>query len=192
LKEKLQEMPGFGDRLAAAVAAKQTPVVVGLDPRFASLPESVKGAKDAPLGARGAEAAAFTRFCTAIIDVVAPLVPAVKPQVAFFEELGVAGLESLAHIVKHARAKGLLVIVDAKRNDIGSTAEAYAAAYFGEQASWPADALTISPYLGDDSLSPFVNGAKPAAACSRSSKHRTPAANSFKIWFSMACRFIAT
>jgi orotidine-5'-phosphate decarboxylase len=155
-------MNGFGDRLAAAVAAKRNPVVVGLDPRFGSLPANVKDGKHAHFGPRGAEALAITRFCKAIIDVVAPLVPAVKPQVAFFEELGIAGLDCLTHIIKHAREKGLLVIVDAKRGDIGSTAEAYAAAYFGEQASWPGDALTISPYLGDDSLSPFVTAARKA------------------------------
>src|SRR5262245_30534357 len=144
---ELNEMPGFGDRLAAAVAAKRTPVVVGLDPRFNSLPENTRHSKDVALPERCAQAAAYTRFCKTVIDVVAPLVPAVKPQVAFFEELGPVGLESLAVVIRHAREKGLLVIVDAKRNDIGSTAEAYAAAYFGEQANWPADALTISPYL---------------------------------------------
>ena len=153
-------MNGFGDKLAAAVAAKRNPVVVGLDPRWNSLPANLKTAAEGALGDRAAQAAAFTRFCKAIIDVVAPLVPAVKPQVAFFEELGPVGLESLAQVIAHARQKGLLVIVDAKRGDIGSTAEAYAAAYFGEQASWPSDALTISPYLGDDSLLPFVTAAR--------------------------------
>jgi orotidine-5'-phosphate decarboxylase len=155
-------MNGFGDRLAAAVAEKRTPVVVGLDPRFKSLPENVKQSNDAALGSQVALSAAFERFCRGVIDVVAPLVPAVKPQVAFFEELGPPGLEALAKVIDYARQRKLLVIVDAKRNDIGSTAEAYAAAYFGEQAAWPGDALTISPYLGDDSLQPFVSAARKA------------------------------
>jgi orotidine-5'-phosphate decarboxylase len=152
-------MNRFGDRLAAAVAEKRTPVVVGLDPRFASLPENMKRSNDAALRPQVVRSAAFERFCRGVIDVVAPLVPAVKPQVAFFEELGPPGLEALAKVIDYAREKKLLVIVDAKRNDIGSTAEAYAAAYFGEQAAWPGDALTISPYLGDDSLQPFVSAA---------------------------------
>jgi orotidine-5'-phosphate decarboxylase len=151
-------MPNFGDRLAAAVAVKKTPVVVGLDPRYGSLPQNVK--QPGSGAGTAAQAVAFEHFCNRVIDVVAPLVPAVKPQVAFFEELGPAGLKALANVIQHARAKGLLVVVDAKRNDIGSTAEAYAAAYFGEQAAWSGDALTISPYLGDDSLSPFVSAAR--------------------------------
>src|SRR5262249_365308 len=105
-------------------------------------------------------ASAFKEFCRAVIDVVAALVPAVKPQVAFFEQLGPPGWAALTEVIDHARRRGLLAIVDAKRNDIGSTGEAYAAAYFGSAAPWPADALTVSPYLGDDSLMPFVNAAR--------------------------------
>ena len=94
-----------------------------------------------------------------MIDVVAPRVPAVKPQVAFFEQLGPPGMQALAETIKHARASGLLVIVDAKRNDIGPTAEAYADAWLGEESGWRGDALTVSPYLGADSLEPFVTAA---------------------------------
>jgi orotidine-5'-phosphate decarboxylase len=92
-----------------------------------------------------------------VIDVVAPLVPAVKPQAAFFERLGPPGMAALARVIAHARGKGLLVIADGKRNDIGSTAEAYAQGWLGWQSPWGADALTVSPYLGDDSLAPFVD-----------------------------------
>jgi orotidine-5'-phosphate decarboxylase len=104
-------------------------------------------------------AEAFSRFCRGVVDVVAPLVSVVKPQAAFFEELGPAGMKSLAETISYAREKGLLVILDGKRNDIGSTAAAYARAYLGENSAWQADALTVSPYLGDDSLSPFVDAA---------------------------------
>jgi orotidine-5'-phosphate decarboxylase len=153
-------MTNFGEKLAAAVREKKTPVLVGLDPRWESLPEPIRNqsGNDDSI----AKAEAYTTFCRGVIDVVAPLVPAVKPQVAFFEELGPPGMQALADVVGYARSRGLLVIVDAKRNDIGSTAEAYAAAYFGEgsTAAWPADALTISPYLGDDSLEPFVNASQ--------------------------------
>jgi orotidine-5'-phosphate decarboxylase len=151
-------MTNFADKLAAAVRQKQTPVVVGLDPRFESLPESIR---NSCRGNRPASvAAAFSEFCRSVIDVVAPLVPAIKPQVAFFEQFGPPGLAALAEVIAYARQRELLVIVDAKRNDIGSTAEAYAAAYFGTAAPWPADALTVSPYLGDDSLAPFIDAAR--------------------------------
>jgi len=148
----------FSDRLAAAIRTKRTPVVVGLDPRFESLPEALR--KPAKKMAWAGRAAGYKTFCQGVIDVVAPLVPAVKPQIAFFEQLGIVGLAALNHVIAHARQRGLLVIVDAKRNDIGSTAEAYAEAFFGANSDWRADALTVSPYLGDDSLTPFVDAAR--------------------------------
>ena len=109
-------------------------------------------------------AAAYGRFCREVVDVVAPLVPAVKPQAAFFEQLGPPGMAALAEVVAYARRQGLLVILDGKRNDIGSTAAAYAEGYLGHQSAWGADALTVSPYLGDDSLQPFVDVAVQRAA----------------------------
>ncbi|MEL6107979.1 MAG: orotidine-5'-phosphate decarboxylase, partial [Planctomycetota bacterium] len=101
-------------------------------------------------------ATAYLQFCTEIIDAVADLVPCVKPQAAFFEQLGTSGMITLDCVVKYARQKGLLVILDGKRNDIGSTATAYADAYLGAQSVWGADALTVSPYLGRDSIDPFL------------------------------------
>jgi orotidine-5'-phosphate decarboxylase len=94
-----------------------------------------------------------------VIDVVAPLVAVVKPQAAFFEELGPPGMECLEKVILYAQSKGLLVVLDGKRNDIGSTATAYAQGLLGRggQSPWGADALTVSPYLGDDSLEPFVD-----------------------------------
>lgn len=151
-------MTSFGEKLAAAVRQKQTPVLVGLDPRWESLPARLRaGVSEANSIAK---AEAYSVFCRGVIDVVASLVPAVKPQVAFFEELGPPGMQSLVEVVGYARSRGLLVVIDAKRNDIGSTATAYAASYFGRQAAWPGDALTVSPYLGDDSLEPFVSAAR--------------------------------
>lgn len=143
----------FSERLATAVGRCGNPVLVGLDPRAENLPEGML-ARDAGWAEK---ARAYAAFCCGIVDVVAPLVPAVKPQAAFFEELGPDGMVALAHVIRHARQAGLLVIVDGKRNDIGSTATAYAHAYLGRSSSaWGADALTVSPYLGDDSLQPFV------------------------------------
>jgi orotidine-5'-phosphate decarboxylase len=154
-------MTTFTERLTAAVRQKQTPVLVGLDPRWEYLPKAIQG--PASSADSVAKSAAYAKFCSGVIDVVSPLVPAVKPQVAFFEELGPPGLAALAEVIAYARKQNLLVIVDAKRNDIGSTAAAYASAYFGPTAAWPADALTVSPYLGDDSLTPFIEAARKQA-----------------------------
>ncbi|GHT18871.1 orotidine 5'-phosphate decarboxylase [Planctomycetales bacterium] len=140
----------FSQLLTAAVRQKGNPVLVGLDPRFDSLPAVLRGDD---------VAASFERFCYEIIDVVAPLVPAVKPQAAFFEQYGPAGMVVLERVIRYARKKGLIVIFDGKRNDIGSTAEAYAAGILGVDSAWGADALTVSPYLGDDSIEPFVQAA---------------------------------
>lgn len=155
-------MDAFGDRLAAAIRRVKTPTLVGLDPRFGSLPEPLKSGRDE--SNREDIAAAFETFCRGVIDVVAPLVAAVKPQAAFFEQIGVPGMVALANTIAYAREKGLLVILDGKRNDIGSTAAGYADAYLGEQSAWQADALTVSPYLGDDSLTPFVDVANERGA----------------------------
>ena len=153
-------MNHFPDRLSAAVARCGNPVLVGLDPRWEQLPGVLRAGRDASkLADRGA---AYAQFCCGVIDTVAPLVSAVKPQAAFFEELGPAGMEALYEVIVHARKQGLLVILDGKRNDIGMTAAAYAAAYLGagETSPWGADALTVSPYLGEDSLTPFVDVAQ--------------------------------
>jgi orotidine-5'-phosphate decarboxylase len=154
-------MSEFAERLAAAVRAKQNPVVVGLDPRFEQIPEPIRArVKSRRLAAREEVAAAFEEFCLQVLDVVAPLVPAVKPQAAFFEEWGPAGSTALARICHRAREAGLIVICDAKRGDIGTTAEAYARGYLAgrepDAAAWGADALTVNPYLGRDTLEPFV------------------------------------
>jgi len=112
---------------------------------------------------RAAAARAVERFCKGIIDAVAPYVVAVKPQVAFFEALGSDGWLALETVSRYAADAGLLVIADAKRGDIGSTARAYAAAFLEPRGAEPplADALTINPYLGSDSIDPFL------AACRR-------------------------
>jgi orotidine-5'-phosphate decarboxylase len=97
-----------------------------------------------------------------VIDVVAPLVPIVKPQLACFEAIGPHGMTALADVIAHARSKGLLVLADGKRGDIGSTAEAYAEGWLA--GPWAADALTVNPYLGHDSIEPFVKTAETRGA----------------------------
>ncbi|MGD0384156.1 MAG: orotidine-5'-phosphate decarboxylase [Thermoguttaceae bacterium] len=150
-------MNSFIDRLADAVGRLKNPVLVGLDPRIESLPKQLLPSGGA--NNRNEQARAYKQFCKGVIDVVAPLVPAVKPQAAFFEQLGPDGMGVLAEIMAYAREKGLLVILDGKRNDIGSTATAYAQGFLGAggQSPWGADALTVNPYLGEDSLQPFID-----------------------------------
>ncbi len=155
-------MSGYSERLNRAVRHKGTAALVGLDPRFAELPQQVIRAAEARCSGsrRAVVAAAYEEFCFRILDVIAPLVAGVKPQSAFFEEAGPEGVSVLARVIRKARDAGLLVICDAKRNDIGSTAEAYAQAYLAgedpDAAPFAADALTVNPYLGRDTLDPFV------------------------------------
>src|SRR5438105_7681585 len=116
----------FADRLADAVRERRSQLVVGLDPRLDLLPVELRG--DAHTG-REAAATAFSRFCRGLIDAVCPYAVAVKPQSAFFEALGAEGMRAFEDACAYARTAGLLVIADAKRGDIGSTARAYATAY---------------------------------------------------------------
>lgn len=144
----------FGDRLCEAVRRKGNAIVVGIDPRPEQLPEALRPGAGA---GRKAVAGALEAFGRELIDVVAPLVPAVKLQAAFYERYGPEGCEALHATASRARERGLIVILDGKRNDIGSTAEAYAEAYLGsEDPAWDADALTINAYLGGDGVAPFV------------------------------------
>jgi orotidine-5'-phosphate decarboxylase len=139
----------FADRVVSAVERKRSQLCVGLDPRVDLFPMELRGAPPAE---------AAERFCRGIIDAVAPYSVAVKPQLAFFEALGSSGMQAFEEVCAYARTAELLVIADGKRGDIGSTARAYAAAYL---ESGLADALTVNPYLGRDSLEPFF------AACRR-------------------------
>jgi orotidine-5'-phosphate decarboxylase len=159
----------FADRLVAACRAKGTALCVGLDPRWDLLPQEVRDRHAA--GTLQAMAAAFEEFCLRVLDVVAPLVPALKPQSAFFEACGPAGMAALQAVLGRARQRGLLTLLDSKRNDIASTAEAYADAAFAgtvcggrRHPVWSADAMTINPYLGRDAVEPFLAGARRVGA----------------------------
>jgi orotidine-5'-phosphate decarboxylase len=154
-------MDNFADRLIDAVTRKGNPCVVGLDPRVDQMPrfitESLK--EKSPENVRRA----IVRFHRLILDAVAPMMPAVKPQIAFYEQYGLGGILAFMDTIQLAKERGLIVIVDAKRNDIASTAEAYANAFLGRtQLPWgdepvfDVDCITISPFLGRDSLGPFV------------------------------------
>jgi orotidine-5'-phosphate decarboxylase len=151
----------FADRLANAVDRKRSQLLVGLDPRADLLPVELRGEAHV---SRGAAAEACARFCSGLVDAVAPYVVGVKLQLAFFEALGSDGMRAFEEACAYARTAGLLVVADGKRGEIGSTARAYADAYIEQRegAGPPVDALTINPYLGSDSVEPFI------AACRRS------------------------
>jgi orotidine-5'-phosphate decarboxylase len=153
----------FADRLAAAVAEKRSQLVLGLDPQLDLLPLELRG--DAHTG-REAAATAYSRFCRGLIDAACPYCVAVKPQSAFFEALGADGVRAFEDVCEYAATAGLVVIGDVKRGDIGSTARAYASAYLEPREGGQSlvDAITVSAYLGRDSLEPFV------AECRRSGR----------------------
>jgi len=158
----------FADRLIDAIKEKGSPICVGLDPRLNQIPGFIKEkALSENKSPTEAAADAILEFNKGIIDGVADLVPIVKPQIAFYEIFGYQGLRAYEETLKYAKQKGLLTIADAKRNDIGSTAEAYARAFLGEVEMfegenevvtpiYDADSITINSYLGWDGVKPFV------------------------------------
>jgi orotidine-5'-phosphate decarboxylase len=148
----------YADRLLMAIKEKQTPCVVGLDPRLENIPQSFR-APDVRDTIRNVNAA--------VIEAAQSLVPAVKLQVAFYEQYGTAGIAAFVDTIGCAKDHGLLVIVDAKRGDIASTAAAYARAYLWSSLSGGAfdvDAITVNPFLGRDTIEPFIE------ACTRFDK----------------------
>src|SRR3954451_13137991 len=159
----------FGDRLTDAIAAKAAPICVGIDPMYDMLPDAVAGEAESR-NADDFEAAvdSIFDFTLRVLRVVAPLVPVVKFQSAYFEKYLWEGVEAYYSLIHEAKEQGLLVIGDIKRGDIGSTARAYAAGPLAdvnfqelEDVVTP-DAVTVNPMLGLDTLEPFVKTAKDA------------------------------
>lgn len=148
-------MQAFADRFTQRARRLGHPLCVGIDPHLGLIPAAFRSG--AMLPGAPATAAAVERWCSALLDRVAGRVAAVKPQSAFFEALGPPGAETLARVIAEARVRGLLVLLDAKRGDVGSTAEAYAAAYLDDAAPYASDAITLNAYLGLDSLEPFLD-----------------------------------
>src|SRR5690625_1767772 len=154
-------MTPFADRLAAAIHEKNSVLMVGIDPRLDLFPASVLQAAEEAGGSRLEVAErALSKFGCDVVEAVGPYAVAVKPQLAYFEPYGSYGLRAYEVIVAAARKAGLLVVADGKRNDIGSTAEAYAAAFLGEESPLAADAVTVNAYLGDDGIEPFLAQAR--------------------------------
>ncbi len=139
------------DALIEAIIKKQNPTCVGLDTSSDYLPDGLR----AEIRDGRAAADAVYEFNRGIVDAVCDLVPAVKVQVAYYEQLGPAGLETFQKTCAYAKSKGLFVIADAKRNDIGATASRYAEAFLGKNAPFESDFLTVNGYLGTDGVAPF-------------------------------------
>lgn len=154
---------GF-DRLCAAILEKNNPTVAGLDPKLDFIPAFIKEASFLKYGntLEGAADALLT-FNKGLIDALYDIVPAVKPQCAYYEMYGWQGVKALYETVQYAKEKGLFVITDGKRNDIGTTMEAYAAAHLGtvtvngaDITPFDGDALTVNGYLGTDGIAPLL------------------------------------
>jgi orotidine-5'-phosphate decarboxylase len=146
-------MTTFADRLVEGVRSKGAPLCVGLDPFPDKIPTL--------FGPRGSTEA-LAAFCDALIPLAAEHAPVLKPQLGFFEQYGAKGYEIAIAAVCKARGAGMQVLLDAKRGDIGSTAEGYARACLGPAPGFDADCVTINPYLGKDSLEPFLSAAERA------------------------------
>lgn len=148
----------FADRLARAIDDAGTPLCVGIDPTPERLPEALSNLSSDP-------AELMAAFCIAAVDAVAGVAPVIKPQSACFERLGSIGVGVLEHVVARAKTHGLLVVLDAKRGDIGSTARHYAAG----AVAMGADAITLSPYMGRSAIEPFLEAGLGAFALARTS-----------------------
>lgn len=154
-------MTNFADRMIEAIKTKGNPCVVGLDFHETLVPTFVKDALSRASSPEAAREAISSHLCK-LLDIVAPLVPAVKVQLAFLEQFTFVGSQVLLDVIQHGHSLGLIVIADAKRNDIASSAEGYAKAFLegnDQSGSWHgynADALTLNGFLGRDSLEPFA------------------------------------
>jgi orotidine-5'-phosphate decarboxylase len=147
----------FSDRLVESVHKTGSPCVVGLDPRIDLMPAFIKSGRAAPTA--DVIRSVIRDFHELVLDTIAGLASVVKPQLAFFEQYGSPGIQAFEDTVQAAKQRGLLVIADGKRNDVDSTAEAYATAYLGEKA-FDVDAMTVTPYLGRDSMLPYVDACR--------------------------------
>ncbi len=163
--ERKEDIEMSVDQLVKKIKEKGNPSVAGLDPRVEYVPEHIRERAYREYGKtlKGA-AEAIWEFNKGLIDALYDVVPAVKPQSAFYEMYGLPGEEVLHRTIQYAKEKGLYVILDVKRNDIGSTAAAYSAAYLGrvdidgaEAEPCPVDSITVNPYLGTDGIQPFVD-----------------------------------
>ncbi len=149
------DIPHFADQIIGRVRELAHPLCVGLDPHLDQIPAAFRRGSMANADPETADA--VQAFFEEVVDRLDKRVAVVKPQIALFEQLGWRGLRALEAVVVRCRARGLMVVLDGKRGDMGSTAEGYADAYLCSTAPLSVDALTVHPYLGRDSLQPFLD-----------------------------------
>jgi orotidine-5'-phosphate decarboxylase len=147
-------MAGFGDRVIERTRVLGHPLCVGLDPYLDRIPSLFR--RDSMHPQHPETAQAVEEFCCRVIDLICADVAIVKPQASLFERLGWRGWRALERVIRYAHAADLIVLLDAKRGDIAETATAYAQAYLAADGCCSVDAITVNPYLGPDSLAPFI------------------------------------
>lgn len=157
-------MKNVVDRLIEKIRKMDNSTVMGLDPRYEMIPECVT--KKYPKDLEGASKA-IIEFNKSLIDATYDIIPAIKPQIAFYEMYGIPGIKAFYETCKYAKEKGMFVIADIKRGDIGSTAKGYSNAYLGktkigktEKSIFDVDFITVNPYMGTDCVSPFIEDCK--------------------------------
>lgn len=157
-------MKNIIDILIEKIKETGNPTVMGLDPRYEMIPKCVT--EKYPQTLEGA-AQAIVEYNKALIDATYDIIPAVKPQIAFYEMFGIPGIQAFEETCKYAKQKGMIVIADIKRGDIGSTAQGYSNAYLGkteigetEQSIFDVDFVTVNPYMGTDCVKPFIEDCK--------------------------------
>ena len=157
-------MKNIMDDLIEKIKEKQSPIVMGIDPRYDFIPNFIKEkySRDLPGFSK-----ASIEFAKGLIDSVYDIVPAIKPQLAYFEAMGPEGLIAYKQIIEYAKSKDLIIISDAKRGDIGTTSKAYSNAFLGkttlddkEESVYNGDFVTVNPYMGSDSVIPFIEDCK--------------------------------
>lgn len=158
----MADLPDFASRLTEQTRARGNPLCAGIDPHLDLIPALFRRGDMSDTAPATAES--LRDFCFEILTRLHGKVPVIKPQAAMFERLGPAGMSILADLSREAMALGMLVIMDAKRGDIGSTSAAYAKGWLGHAAGFPSDALTVNPFLGLDTLKPFIDVADSTAS----------------------------
>ncbi len=157
-------MKNIIDQLIEKIKIMKNPTVIGLDPRYEMLPKCVKDKYPKTLEGVGQ---AIIEYNKALIDAIYDIIPAIKPQIAFYEMYGIPGMQAFKVTCEYAKQKGMFVIADIKRGDIGSTAQGYSNAYLGktkieenEQSLYDIDFVTVNPYMGTDCVKPFIDDCK--------------------------------
>ena len=152
------------DVLIEKIKQTNNPTVMGLDPRYEMIPEYIRKKYDETLEG---VSKAIIEFNKKLIDATYDIIPAVKPQIAFYEMYGLEGMKAFEETCKYAKEKGMIVVADIKRSDIGTTAQAYSNAFLGrtkigdkEQSIYDVDFVTLNPYMGIDSIKPFIDDCK--------------------------------